>query len=61
MVGVASATQMDTLMNGVKYCKIKAKAGVVEEGSMTHSTAMLKIEEHLLKWMATRFCAIEGL
>lgn len=61
MVGASSTTQMDTLMNGVKYCTIKAKAGIVEEGSITHSTAVLKSKEHLLKWVAARFCAIKGL
>lgn len=59
MVGASSTTQMDTLKNGVKYCTIKAKAGIVEEGSITHST--VKSKEHLLKWVAARFCAIKGL
>lgn len=61
MVGAASTTQMDKVMNGVKYCTIKAEAGAGEQGSITHSKAVLKSKGHLLKWMTTRFCAIKGL
>lgn len=61
MVSAVSTTQMDTLINGVKDCTIKAEAGVGEQGSITRSKVVLKSKECLLKWMTARFCAIKGL
>lgn len=59
--GGASTTQMDILMIGVKYFTIKVETGVAEQGSISHSKAVLKSKENLLKWMAAKFCAIKGL
>ena len=63
VVGAASATQRNTLMKGVKYCRMKAKAGEKKrkKKSNAHCKAVMESKEHLLKWMAARLCAIKRL